>query len=288
MSTAAAATVHTLKSVEGAVGIPRAMVLRLISRGYVVPAKGRRGQYLFSFQDLVLLRSAHGLLRAGVPASRVVQALARLREQLPSDLPLSGLRVTAVGGDIAVRDAASPRSVVSGQLLLDFEVEARDGAAAQVVALSSPDTDGRGPSPPAPAADPRDLVVRGAELEHRDPVAAEAAYRQALQLDRCCTDAYLGLGTLLSETDRDEAAVALYQDGLRRCADKGTLHFNLALVLEDLGRLTEAAEQYERCLETDPTFADAHHNAALLYERLGEGQRLIRHLNAYRRLTRGT
>jgi hypothetical protein len=32
--------------------------------------------------------------------------------------------------------------------------------------------------------------------------------------------------------------------------------------------------------------ADAHYNVASLYERLGNSQKAIRHLNAYRRLQR--
>jgi tetratricopeptide (TPR) repeat protein len=51
------------------------------------------------------------------------------------------------------------------------------------------------------------------------------------------------------------------------------------------GRLAEAIQSYLRCLELAPDYADAHHNLALIKEQLGDRQGLVRHLNAYRRLS---
>ena len=56
------------------------------------------------------------------------------------------------------------------------------------------------------------------------------------------------------------------------------------MALEDLGRIREALASYERCLELDPDLADAHFNAAILHEKLGQAQGAVRHYSAYRRL----
>ena len=87
--------------------------------------------------------------------------------------------------------------------------------------------------------------------------AAEGHYRLAL-----CTD----------------PAVALYW-------------FNLAVVVEDLGRRAEAIATYEQALELDPDFADVHYNLARLYQMMARSsndelvlRRAIRHLSHYRRL----
>ena len=53
---------------------------------------------------------------------------------------------------------------------------------------------------------------------------------------------------------------------------------------EELKRVDEAALAYERCIELDPTYADAHFNLARLSEIRGGKQGLLRHLSAYRRL----
>jgi tetratricopeptide (TPR) repeat protein len=56
--------------------------------------------------------------------------------------------------------------------------------------------------------------------------------------------------------------------------------------LEELGRLRAAALNYERSLQLDPDFADAHYNLGRLQELFGDARGALRHLNAYRRLTR--
>ena len=58
------------------------------------------------------------------------------------------------------------------------------------------------------------------------------------------------------------------------------------MALEDLGRAEEAIGAYEQALAFDPGSADAHFNAARLYERAGRKATAFRHLKAYRALTR--
>jgi tetratricopeptide (TPR) repeat protein len=59
------------------------------------------------------------------------------------------------------------------------------------------------------------------------------------------------------------------------------------VALEDLGRLEQALEAYEKAVEIDPENADAHFNAAALAEKLGQTAVALRHLRTYRKLTRG-
>ena len=46
-----------------------------------------------------------------------------------------------------------------------------------------------------------------------------------------------------------------------------------------------AAPHYERALEIDDDFADAHYNLAAVCEKLQRPQDALRHYSAYRRLT---
>ena len=61
------------------------------------------------------------------------------------------------------------------------------------------------------------------------------------------------------------------------------VHFNRATALEDVGRPHQAVAAYERALALDPRLADAHYNLGVLLEQLGDHQGSLRHLNAYRR-----
>jgi tetratricopeptide (TPR) repeat protein len=62
------------------------------------------------------------------------------------------------------------------------------------------------------------------------------------------------------------------------------LLFNIGVALKDAGRFREALRSYELCVEHAPDFADAHFNAARVYEKLGEQAGAIRHFNSFRKL----
>lgn len=277
MSAATVDAPYTLRHIEQMLGLGRSTITSLISAGFVAPVRGARNEYRFSFQDVVLLRTAHDLRSARIPPRRVLRSLQLLREQLPAELPLSGLRITAVGNDVAVRDGDAQRDVVTGQLLLDLEVAPSAGT----VALLQ-----RQPKPaPQPELDAGDWFARGERLETQGQFdAAEQAYRQALAVDSAHADAYLNLGAMLCEDGRHDEAVGLYDQAVAHCPSVAPLHFNRAIALEDQQREREALASYERALELAPDLADAHYNAARLYDRLGQAQGALRHFNAYRRL----
>jgi tetratricopeptide (TPR) repeat protein len=277
MSVAGAASPYTMRRVQQMLGISRLAIQRLVNAGFVTPTRGARNEFRFSFQDLMLLRTAQGLQEAQIPPRKILRSLRQLRATLPGELPLTGMRITAVGTDVAVRDRHSTWEARSGKLLLDFEVAAVDGSVAFLA-----------PSPAATAsdADARQLLADGEALESTDPAGAEAAYRAAIAAAPDHVDAYVNLGALLCDLQRYEDAVQLHEYALPRCPHSALLFFNHAVALEELGRLRIAALNYERSLQLDPDFADAHYNLGRLQELFGDARGALRHLNAYRRLTR--
>jgi tetratricopeptide (TPR) repeat protein len=267
---------YTVRSIREMLGLSRTMLAGFIDAGFVQPTRGARNEYRFTFQDVVLLRTAQGLHAARIPPRKILRSLKRLKAALPEELPLSGLRITAVGNDIAVRNGGTQWEAESGQLLMDFEVAPVRGAVAILQHA------------PAPVPSPRDAdewLARAEELEEsRAHAEAEAAYRQALQLAPDHADAWLNLGAMLCEAHRCEEAVALYDQALLHCPDEPLLHFNRAIALEDQGRHAAAIAGYEACLRLAPDLADAHFNAARLHEQAGNAQKAVRHFSAYRRL----
>ncbi len=277
MSAAGTASPYTMRRVQQMLGISRVAIQRLVSAGFVTPTRGTRNEFRFSFQDLMLLRTAQGLQEAQIPPRKILRSLRRLRATLPDELPLTGMRITAVGADVAVRDRRGTWEAGSGQLLLDFEVAPIDGR----VAFLGPNT-----APSAGAVDVQQLFARAEALEDTDPAEAEVAYRAVIAAAPDHVDAYVNLGALLCDLQRYEDAVHLYEFALPRCPDSALLFFNHAIALEELGRLRAAALNYERSLQLDPDFADAHYNLGRLQELFGDARGALRHLNAYRRLTR--
>jgi len=266
-----------MRRVQQMLGISRVAIQRLVSAGFVTPTRGTRNEFRFSFQDLMLLRTAQGLQEAQIPPRKILRSLRRLRATLPEELPLTGMRITAVGANVAVRDRRGTWEAGSGQLLLDFEVAPVDGR----VAFLDPNT-----APSASAVDAQQLFARAETLEDTDSAQAEAAYRAVIAAEPEHVDAYVNLGALLCDLQRYEDAVHLYEFALPRCPDSALLFFNHAIALEELGRLRAAALNYERSLQLDPDFADAHYNLGRLQELFGDARGALRHLNAYRRLTR--
>jgi tetratricopeptide (TPR) repeat protein len=206
---------------------------------------------------------------------KIVRSLKRLRETLPSEVPLSGLRITAVGNEIAVQDGDSQRHVESGQMLFDFDVQPSGGGSISFLAKEES---------PADAAE--DWFRRGSTLESESKAKAEAAYRRAISLAPDYVDPWLNLGVMMCDAGRCQEAVDLYLDALRRNPGVALLHFNLAVVLDDLERSAEALASYETCLQLAPRMADAHYNVARLHELSGRRSQAIRHYSEYRRLQR--
>ena len=259
-------------------GLSRHIVTGLIAAGFVTPERGTRNEWRFSFQDLMLLRTAHALQAQRIAPRRILQSLARLKATLPAKLPLSGLRITAIGADVAVRDRDGRWQSDSGQLLLDFDVAPVAGS---VTILA------RKPAQQDRASDAGALFERALALEATDDLAAaEVAYLQALALAPDLEDAYLNLGVLWAAAGRYAELVRLCDAALRNCTGSALLHFNRAVALDQLQRLEEAAASYERSLALDPTLADAHYNLAQLHQEAGDQRGALRHFSAYRRLQR--
>ena len=256
----------------------------LIKAGFVKPGRGARREYRFSFQDLIVLRTARALIEANIPARRIRRSLASLRRELPESLPLSGLSISAVGDHVVVRDGDAHRQVDNGQYLLDLDVS-MDNGVLQVVehrpqAPAAGATGGRVP----PVAAAHDWFAEALELEGHDPEAALAAWRHAAHEDPHNAAAWTNWGRLLHERGRTQQAAEIYQQALAQVGPDPLLLFNQGVLLEDLGNPAAALEAYRSALAADPDLADCHYNLARLYESFGKPQHAIRHLGQYRRL----
>lgn len=268
---------YSLARIGKMLGLARGAILRFVEAGYVTPTRGARNAYVFSFQDVVLLRTAARLQAADIPPQRLLRALRHLRAQWPSQEPLSQLRIEAVGDRVAVQAGGARWEPESGQWLMDLE----GTAPARVEA-----TPGTGPPAEAEGRDEGAEAGfrQGEALEPVDPRAAALAYRRAIARTPEDPRAWVNLGALLCDAGRCGEALALYERAVLLAPEEPAIHFNGAIALEDLGMEREAIRCYERCLDLAPWMADAHYNAARLYEKLGEAQGMLRHFNAFRRL----
>jgi tetratricopeptide (TPR) repeat protein len=272
---------YTTNDAAELLGLSAIQIRSLARAGFLEPERGPRGEYRFSFQDIVLLRAAKDLIEARIPARKVRHALRRLREQLPIGRPLSGVRIAADGDRVVVRDAGTLWNPESGQVHLDFTVS--DLAIRSAPFASRVAEEARSDRE---ALDSDEWYYLGLELEPVAPQEAESAYRRALELDAGNSDAHINLGRLLQERGRYREAESHYREALAHAPGDSTAPFNLGTVLEDMGRTEEAIEAYRQAIDGDSRCTDAHYNLARLYEQTGRLEAALRHLRRFRALTR--
>jgi tetratricopeptide (TPR) repeat protein len=273
---------YSAEDVAKLIGVSVRQVHSYVRDGFLAPAVGDDGRPRFSFQDVVLLRTAAGLTAARIAPARVRRALARLKQQLPEGRPLTAVAIAAEGNRIIVRDGGARWNPESGQVLFDF----------RVAELAEGIDELKPKAPPPPAVDAIETAAAeewyqigcGREDEG-DGDGAIAAYRRAIEADGALAEAHVNLGRLLHERGDREAALQAYRTALELRPGDPLAAFNLGVALEDAERLDDAAAAYQRAIAADPQAADAHYNLAGVFERLGDRASALRHLRTYKKLT---
>jgi tetratricopeptide (TPR) repeat protein len=265
---------YGVRDVEKLLRLPRSTIRALIAAGFVSPARGPRSAWLFSFQDLIVLRTAQALADAKVPQRRITRSVRELRRHLPDAMPLSGLSICAVADRVVVKEGGSRWQAESGQYLLEFEGDPADGSLSVIERQETAE---------APSG-AQEWFDRGVALERVDAEAARQAYVQAIVADRGLLDAHINLGRLLHEARRFAKAEHVYREAVKVCGSDPLLLYNLGVLLDDMDRKAEAMAAYEAALRGNPGLADCHYNLGLLCEKFGKPKEAIRHMSRYRTL----
>jgi tetratricopeptide (TPR) repeat protein len=268
-----------LSDVRGRYGVHPRLITELVRSGFVRPQRGKRREYRFSFQDVVLLRMAQDLRQAGMTLRKTTRFLKRMKERIPV-MPAAGMRLSTAGREIVLRENGQ-LSNIDGQLVLEFGSTTVD-TGCLVPALHHEHEN----AVCSTALTADDWYYAALETEKAEPLEAVYRYRCAIEADAQYANAYVNLGCLLIEGEQYLEARTVLQEGLNHCPDNALLHFNLAIVLEESGKPPAALNHYRQAIALKPSFADAHFNAARLCEVLGDTQAAVQHLNAFRRLER--
>jgi DNA-binding transcriptional MerR regulator len=265
---------YGVRDVEKLLRLPRSTIRGLIAAGFVSPARGPRSAWRFSFQDLIVLRTAQALTDANVSRRRITRSVRELRRHLPDAMPLSGLSICAVADRVVIREGGSRWQAESGQYLLEFEGDPADGSLSVIERKKAAE---------APSG-AQEWFDRGVALERENAEAALQAYEQAVAADPALVDAHINRGRLLHEAGSFAKAEQVYREAINACGSDPVLLYNLGVLLDDMDRKQEAMEAYEAALRGNPDLADCHYNLGLLCEKLEKPKEAIRHLSRYRTL----
>jgi tetratricopeptide (TPR) repeat protein len=249
--------------------LSKTLLRSLVRAGYIT-TPARTGKTAYSFQDLLILRTASALQAARIPAAKITKALGNIRASVSPGAMFSTLVLSSSGKDLLLREGSQTWEASSGQFALPLEAT----KAASVSELLPEKAT-------APATSDADAhYARGHELEGSDVRAARAAYLAALELHSDHIEARINLGRLLHLAGELAAAEQIYRQTKTASA---VLSFNLAILLEDMHREADAAAAYRDALAQDPHLHDAHFNLSRLYERTAQPREALQHLLAYRR-----
>jgi len=232
---------YGVRDVERLLRLSRATIRSLVTAGLLSPSRGPRNSLRFSFQDLVVLRTAQALVKARVPLRRLARAMKEMR-----------------------------RVAESGQYALDFGAEPAR-AAFRVVAPARPAPDADDWFENAMALEDEDIAAAvraygralAADPAHLDArinlgwllhevgmmKEAEKIYRTAPKSVAADPLLLHNLGVLLEDQRRPREAIAVYEAAVRADPSLADGHYNLALLFEKLGKGREAIRhmsQYRR------------------------------------------
>lgn len=268
---------YSTRQVSELIGIKPDQVRHYVRRDLLRPLRGGRNEFRFTFQDVVLLRTAKGLLDAKVSARKAYKVLRKLKQELAQVKSLAAMRIFADGNNVVVREDNGVWDVETGQGHLDFSVrELADNVAslANRNLIDARESNG---------LDSDEWYNLGLDLEEVDPERAPDAYIRALELNPRSADAHVNLGRLLQLKGDLKRAKRHYELALDAAPSHELASYNLGTVFDELDEAESAAEFYQRA----PSVPDAHYNLARIFEIKGDEVSALRHMRQYRQLLEG-
>jgi tetratricopeptide (TPR) repeat protein len=219
---------YGVSEVERLLQLPRSTIRSLVRSGFVTPARGPRNAWLFSFQDLVVLRQARALVAAKVPSRSIARAMRELRRRNES-----GQYALALDGEPkGALKALGLRSASTDWFGKALALEPEDPEAAIEAYERAIEA-----QPALPGA----YVNLGRLLYETGRLAsAERVYREGLRASGGAPLLHYNLGVLLDGGGRRNEALRAYQAALRGDPALADCHYNVALLCEELGRPREA------------------------------------------------
>ena len=230
--------------------------------GLLEPSARIGGRNYYTFEDLIGVRAAKGLLERGIPLQQVRRTVESLRNTLPKTTrPLSEVRVLADGRTVLVQDDAGTYEPTTGQAVLDFRI---DGLESDVVRLLSAKSDDRSKA--------YEYYLEGCKLDEQAGTfeQAEEAYQKALSLDPTLSNALTNLGNLNYRRDQLDDAERYYRRALERDPEQPEALYNLGFLRFERDEVDPAITLFRKALRSDPSFADAHFNLAMALEERGD------------------
>ncbi len=263
--------------------------------GFLWPSVRRGGQYFYTFDDLIAVRTAVELLDSGLSVQKVRKAVAELRKELPDGVqPTARLRVCSDGKNVVVIKDDVAYEAESKQVVMAFALSSIHNQIAEILPMRPRNGESAVPNAieandeqtqkqKMPSAYQLFLHATSAEASG-DIATAEKYLRQCLELENSMAAAHTNLGNLLHQQGNLQGAKDEYDLALMHEPNQPEARFNLGNILEELGSRDMAIAEYRHVCSRSPNFADAHYNLGILLAEVGGKAQAQEHLSEYLRL----
>ncbi len=269
---------YSTQEVAQLVGMKPAQVRHFVRRKLLDPHKGRRGEYHFAFQDLVLLRTAKGLIESDISIRDLFRALRRLKAGARTPPMLSSLRMEAHSGAVVIRNDDKLWNAHTGQGCLEFTPSSPGRCNGQSLAAlwNGVEEELRNPE----ELDSDEWRQLGVDLEDWDASKAFEAYERAITLNPNNADAHVNIGRLYQLKGNLKNAKRHYEMAVEASPRHQLAHYNLGTLFDELSEGELAANFYRKA----PDVPDAHYNLARIFHQRGDELAYRRHRQQYQRL----
>lgn len=254
----------TKSEITRLLGISEAQLRSLDRAGIVSPSGKRHGRRAYDFRDLIALRTAKSLLDQRIRLRDVSRAIQSLKADLPRVArPLNELRIVSDGRNIVVRSKDGAFEAMTGQMMLNLEVQSLSDDIVRVLRPSA----GRERTRAA-----YEIYLKASELDENPSTLDEAVrlYKQAIELDPWLAIAYTNLGNIAFRRQENAEAEAYYQKALQIDSKQPEAKYNLGYLMLERGEPERSVPYFLGAIAADPDFADAHFNLAMAYEQMGK------------------
>jgi DNA-binding transcriptional MerR regulator len=267
---------YSIKDVAKIFGLQESRLRYWAQTGFVNPTVRKRGRMFYTFRDLIHVRAAKDLLDAGLTMQKVRKSLDALREILPEvAYPASKLHICSDGETVVARDDDVLFEPETGQLLMDFRIDALSTQVADILALPTSECGLEIPILSAFHSEPAaELAVEPATEPVAEPAAdVPAAYEVRTDAEPDQTFAVPAAPVPAAPVPAAPAPVAIGDDPTQAHAPMSAYRYFLqGCEAEERGDLLAAEAAYAQALALQPTLAAAHTNLGNLLYRRGDAQ----------------
>ncbi len=256
---------HNLSELVDLLQIPRRRIRAWLQAGLIQPVEIDHGIPYFDFRQVACAKTLLELTKAGVSTAEIRRSLEKLQSWRGDRAqPLEQLALLERNGRVLLRieeGLVEP----SGQMCFDF------GDDAAIYSVQPTSAEGwfqqgiqheeDGQLKEASAAYRKALMLGGPDCDIAFNLAnvlfaqglheeACERFRQVIELDPSYGEAWNNLGVVLVELRHPDEAIGAFKQAIG--LGYADAHYNLADLLENLGKKAEAREHWRACVRNDP------------------------------------